>query len=1081
MIQIFIDGKLVDLDNTNISLQKEFEDEVENIPTEIEYSYTMSIPTTMNNKEIFGFAETFDVADKFKRLYNADLYVDEQLILSGKFKVTSIESGYYKGNIYNPKRKTLSEILGDKNLNEIIPHWKPMNGLSDFDKINNYVCKLANDCDRLPCEWISEIHPEVGDKIYDVEDDHVVFPYILYGLPMNNVEEAPMDMDIYTQDLMYGKHSISEDKIYPAFNIVSVIKDIFKTEGYNLTGNIIDGNMKDFFGGLYQTFQYSQEDYKKNKEVPFYCKMIGSYFNYAPDVSGGYNPSPSIEIMTLFDNPEWTWNFTDDGSMGGGNFQYGVDNPWVAGYSDVSHMFNIINSLDDEKHMFVRGSNDKNTGIIIIPKSGWYKVNLKGNMYYPFTGNQIITGDRNKRVTTPGDVDANGDMMIGGTTDEADNTTLKEQPFEIQLKKGYPKDNPRLYSFNSLVPMNAVEYYEDKTAAMEGDGRTYLRVADGESQRRYAKNGGTAVVKQIGDYNGDEFICGARLGGAWFSTQWGTAYYGEAQRRNRCFGQGVGLALPDPSKPIRIRQYDDQGLDTPYKADSDKKFNGYYLQLANESTNAQYEYADKTAQCLVRQTDSYYNFEGYNTLVGDNGSYRWDTTSNYGAVRWEGAETSSAKTNNEYGGEWNTNTVVWLEAGDTVYLEVLIPIHTSGNYENPDCGDHSEWYNQYTWVNAVNVLYELSMGYINGNKDWKPRVGDGIGNWNTLATKKLTNVNQFLPNISCNDYLEKFLKTFNLQLTVKDSKTYSIDTIAGANMMGNVIDIDGICNIDDAEFKPISSESIKEYKWKIDTSETGYAQGNQSPHKSSHGDSVSTSEYYDSGYTGSETIHNDTNSSGSVKKVEAPWSYNWYKTIHFTNNYTPQPLTEEYSDVSVISETDLWKEGMTFAVGGNETPKTNKTMRIFTLKKNKNMKDKMYSYISFKFDETTVKKNNSSSYGYGRTIKKDLVCNLVLPSNYFETINIDDTVHRLHLDYKIMNNNFDGKAYNQSLMDVFFSKNVKGGYDIEVPIKLSNADYAKTKQGTLFKLHDGLYKVKSIEGHDVNKEDDATLTLTTLK
>ena len=80
-----------------------------------------------------------------------------------------------------------------------------------------------------------------------------------------------------------------------------------------------------------------------------------------------------------------------------------------------------------------------------------------------------------------------------------------------------------------------------------------------------------------------------------------------------------------------------------------------------------------------------------------------------------------------------------------------------------------------------------------------------------------------------------------------------------------------------------------------------------------------------------------------------------------------------------------------------------------------------------------------------------------------------------------MNNVYDGEVYNQSLMDVFFSRNVKGGYDIEVPIKLSNEDYQKTKQGTLYKLHDGLYRVKSIEGHDVNKKNDSTLTLTTLK
>ena len=771
-------------------------------------------------------------------------------------------------------------------------------------------------------------------------------------------------------------------------------------------------------------------------------------------------------MMDLFDTEEWTWTFTDDDAKGGGNFKYGVDNPWSAGSPNggaSGHVFNNIAKLEDDYGMFAKGSEDKNTGIIIIPKSGWYKVNLSGRMEY-VKGGEIITGVDGV-IPLIGRYIFNGDTLIGGTTDEADNTTLAEMPFEIQLKRGTPKDSPKLYSFNSFVPMNAVEYYEDKTVAMEGDGRTYLKIPDGESQRRYAKNGSAAYVKQIGDYNNNDFICGARLGGAWASSQWGSAYHGEAQRRNRSFGQIAGLALPNPSRTIRIKQYNDEPLEEEYKAEGSGKFSGYFMQLGSKYTNYDYEYGKDTAQCLVPYNNAYTNFLGYNTLVGSGGSYHWDTTSNYGAVNWSGAENCSAKTNSEWDGEWNTNTCVWLEKGDTLYLEFMMPVHNGGKYLEPDCNTSSEWYDQFDWINATYVSYNLSIGFVNGSKDWKPRVGDGIEPWEVISEKKLTNVNQFLPNMKCNDYLEKFLKTFNLQLTAVDSKTYSIDTINGWNLMGNVIDIDSICNIEDAEFKPLKSESIKEYKWKIDTSETGYAQGNQSPYRTAHSDSSSGSPWYDSGYTGSEIIENDANSSGSVKKTEAPWSYNWYKTVHFLHNYVPTPLTEEYADICVISETDMWKDGMSFAVAAKETPKTTKTMRLFTLKKNPEMKDKMYSYIAFKYGEKWV----------------DKVCNLVLPSNYYETINIDNTVHRIHLDYDIMNNTYDGEAYNNGLMDIFFNKNVQGGYDIEVPIKLSNADYANTKVGTLFKLNDGLYRVKSIEGHDVNKKDDATLTLTTLK
>ena len=77
-IQLYIEGKLCDFDkNTYFTLQKEFQDEQELIVKEIEYSYTISIPTSDKNKQILGFIDSFDVPNKFGRVYDAELYVDE--------------------------------------------------------------------------------------------------------------------------------------------------------------------------------------------------------------------------------------------------------------------------------------------------------------------------------------------------------------------------------------------------------------------------------------------------------------------------------------------------------------------------------------------------------------------------------------------------------------------------------------------------------------------------------------------------------------------------------------------------------------------------------------------------------------------------------------------------------------------------------------------------------------------------------------------------------------------------------------------------------------------------------------------
>lgn len=1038
MIEIYIDNKLVELDNTNISLQKEFSDEVENIRTDIEYSYTISLPTSMTNKEIFGFVDTFDVGNKFARLYNAELYVDNTLILSGKFKMTSIDEEHFKGNIYNPKKKTISDILGDRSLNEIKPHMKPMNGLGDFDSTNNYVGKITNDYER-----VSGI--TVWRDVEGVADNHVIYPYALHGLPMNIADENP-DLDIFTQNLEYGKHSITEDKVFPAFNVVSVLKDMFATEGYNLVGNIFTGENAEYFNRLYQTIQCSYQDYVDKKEVPFFCRVRGTYLNYK-----NANTSRTLQEVQMWDEGEFTAWDGDDQSQDG-KFQYGVDNPWSCGSEN-----NTITTLIDDKHMFQRGSADANTGIIIIPKSGFYRVNLKGTMNYPWRGDQRVYND--DRVT------------VGGTQDDADCTDLSEQPFEIQLKKGSPQESPKFYSYTFLVPNNTMEYSPDNTAFMDCSD-TYVKLGESNANRRFPKNGKTMQIKETSAFSTNDFIAGARLGGSWFSGQWGPAGQGWFQRPQRFCAQGAGLALPKTTNTSVKVLKDDVQQCHPVKADFDqpwKKYYGTYLQVCEEDNNKKYEYAEDTAFCIVKQNDNisaYSNFEGWNVLTGNGTTYQWDTTSDVGKVTYEGAASSSARTISKYEGEWDVNTVVWLEKGDTLYLEALMPYHSKADYEHSTWLRGSEWYDFEHWINHTQINYDLQIGFITSKKEWKPISGDGIKDWEEIALLKLTNVNQFLPNIKCNDYLTKFLKTFNLQLSTVNANTFSIDSSIDGNLMTNVIDIDKLVNVSDAEFKPLKSDSVKQLTWKNDLSETGYVQGDNSP----YGDEDFRYPWQESGYTGDYTIVNETNTSGSIKKNESQWSFNWYKGIQFINAPLSTSVLGEYDEdgkppfsgitaVPVICDNDMWKDGSSYYTYENEAPQTSKTSRLFFLDDGVSQ-SYLPPYITFIYDK---KVDNF-------TMKEtDMYCNLIIPKNIL-------AYNRL--DY----NKYQNKVFpTKSITERFFNEKINGGYDIEVPVKLTNQQYADVKQGTLFKLNDGLYKVKSIEGHDVNMEDDSTLTITTLE
>ena len=60
-------------------------------------------------------------------------------------------------------------------------------------------------------------------------DRHICYPYILYRLPYNDTGST---YDITTQDLSSSGNTFSVDNLFPAYNVLSVLKDCFEGEGY---------------------------------------------------------------------------------------------------------------------------------------------------------------------------------------------------------------------------------------------------------------------------------------------------------------------------------------------------------------------------------------------------------------------------------------------------------------------------------------------------------------------------------------------------------------------------------------------------------------------------------------------------------------------------------------------------------------------------------------------------------------------------------------------------------------------------------------------------------------------------------
>ncbi len=1007
-IQLYIENQLCDFDSkTYLSLQKEFEDETELIVKEIEYSYQISIPTSSRNKQIFGYIDDFDVPNKFGRVYDAELYVDEILILKGKLKLTEIDSEYFKGNLYNPASKTVSDILGDRQLNEIQEHLKPMNNLMDYTKTNNYVMGMS-------------------DNLIDVEyrDNHVCYPYILYGLPMNVAEDAIQDnLDHYTQNLEYGKHTIGLTNVFPSYNVCSLLKDMFATEGYNVQGNIF-GDEK--FKDLYQTFQYDYSKYLNERESPYYVEFDVDYsnsknFNYTfPNYSADI--STTLQTCTL-----WSENgyYGNNDQYFDGSYRGGVDCPLQAGDN-----FTKVKVYKNDQHMLTRGG-EYGGYAVRIPKSGWYRIHCSGQMKYTLERSSTNFMDETRGLKNIYEND--NTEAVGGMFDEADNTSLEQQPFEFQIKKGNPFDSPQLYSFNSGIPCMPTHYSQNNTV-YSFDGYSGVKCGGADNQTYYGKNGYATLIKEYSDKPISDFVAGARLGGALFSKVYDAEYYGYFQAANRFALMGELLALPRVDRNLTFETYNNQK----------------YFQMSRDYTCSDFEYSKDTAQVLVRD-DSYSEFQGYNKVNFETGA--WDTTSNYGSRTYPFEDQGTTFTRNtataydNKSGGWIINTVVWFEEGDNVNFEVIMPLHHAGTYT---CC-HSEWVRRQDYINATSLNFLFKMGFISSEKTWYPNSSAPIPTFEHLSTEKITNVNQFLPTTKCNDWLNKFLQTFNLRLTMPNKNTFSIDYATQNNIMGNIISIDGLANIKDAEFKVLDLPSTRQLEWKIDKNEAGYYWGNQSPYK------TETNPWDESGYTGGISITNESNTSGSIVKNESQWSYNWYKDIKFINGLG---LSVSGAPISVISEKNAWDSETTYLNVQGDNPKTTATSRLFFLRRN--VDTQMCDFIQFKYDELDG---------------QDLVARLIIPSNSLVTKQANNSKREYILDYNILKNQHKSV---KTITDIFFNLHVQTGYQVDVPIKLTNDLYNRINAGTLILFNDGLYKVKSIEGHDVTEHDDATLSLLTL-
>lgn len=993
-VSLYIDSKNVDLnEDISIRLNKEFEDPESLIITDVNYSYEVELPVTTNNRSVFGFSDIVSVTDKFNRVYDAQLYADEVLLLDGKFIINEIDRETYKGNLYVPAKKELKDVLGDRTLKDLIPHYKAVNSLEDIDKINCYVGGITGS---------DVVLPPVEQR-----DNHVCFPYVLWNWPYNKPNTTT---DRYYQATNFEDTTFNLNNVFPAYNVLSVLKDMFKTEGYTLTGNVFENEK---LNGLYQTYYESADLWKTDRMTPYFLSFSCDYWmcKYIQEI-GAYNLSETAE------------EFEEEG------FKYWADNP-------VWSNNTTFTSIDNKYEMMKRVESEGYTGakrVIVIPVSGWYQISSTGTIKLPNT-DMLQEFDN---------------MKVVGWQSRYDDSSFNQSAWEFQIKKGVPKENVNFYGYNFCVPGVPADYTNTETnpsviwfgknilSTLHGYIMpTAVRVMDSESQRRFGKNGKTSLVKNYSGFDVSDFLLGAKWGNQ-------KLIYSDYLKSRR-YPKTALMDLYDVSKSPAIYNKPDK-----FKEDY-PDITADYLYLYSEFSDTDTTYGYQTAQALVNE-EGMANFEGYNTLKrttsGNNTIYSWNT-SPYGAKTYPGQRNNSVSSQTNTDGTWNINNCVWLEEGDTIYCEVLGAYnnkHKKDDTSDKQCGN----------TNA-RLTFDFSIGLVSTNKEWKPTNDDPIRQGNESEQSKLTDMNVFLPNIKCMDYLSNFLKTFNCRLTAVDETTYSLDFMGKDDLFINTVSIDPYCNNKDAKFQRINLPSSINYKFKVDVNEEGYVHGNDSPYQGQPQWLFNQPKH-----TGELLITNPNNTSGSEKKNESLWSYTWLKTIKLPDGtLIPAP---------VICDSKYWGESYNYESVQREKLETNKTMRLFYIYNKQRLIDAA----------TTIPELN-----YIR----------ITGEHKFRLL-IADTFHWIYGKFDGHNYygeradsfiDYDNRRMNtlngnrKTLTDNFFNLSLDcKQYRCVVSCILPTYLYWEINKGSRVMFDDSLWKVESIEGFDVTEQEPCELTLLSL-
>ena len=374
-LDIIVNGQMVDiLDRSSINLRI---NSVIYNPTEIkskqaEYSFSFNLPTTPNNNRIFDYANELSKLNKFKNVYNCEVYVDGDLIFNGSLRISSIKKGFYNVNLVSIKINTLEDIFGDMTMNEI--DWK------------------------IPFESVGSINTYNADL-----NSEVFFPLVSYGVFQKSPSYSnSSDIENYTSKFVFDKSNRWYYETFnPSMSLLGIVRRAFEQKGYKVEGNIFED---DIVNKLYTSINIA------NDQKPTYnignpnfgalsisCQF-SSYVNKntgAAGVADCLEHNLSFPYVKCSDN-DYVWDKVD------------IYDLWTSQNSKIT--------VPNNQYLF-----DENSNCIVVPADGLYKIRISVNGTLPF---QTVKVDERIKNLGVGDITRQRNL---------NNDFNNDMPIEIQL------------------------------------------------------------------------------------------------------------------------------------------------------------------------------------------------------------------------------------------------------------------------------------------------------------------------------------------------------------------------------------------------------------------------------------------------------------------------------------------------------------------------------------------------------------------------------------------------------------------------------------------------------------------------